>query len=79
MGGLKNKKFADIVENLFGMARLRMYVQIIAEKKQLQIRRYEVDIRRGCNCDLQKLLNERKLYREEQKKSNQRSLLVTLS
>nr|DAZ85136.1 MAG TPA: hypothetical protein [Caudoviricetes sp.] len=38
-----------------------------------------MDIRRGCNCDLQKLLNERKLYREEQKKSNQQRTLVTLS
>lgn len=37
MGGLKNKKFADIVENLFGMARLRMYVQIIAEKNSCKL------------------------------------------
>ena len=48
-------------------------------KKQLQIRRYEADIRRGCNCDLQKLLDERELYREKQKKSAQQRTLVTPS
>ena len=78
MGGLKNKNL-QILWKIFLEWHVFECMFRLLQKKQLQIRRYEVDIRRGCNCDLQKLLNEKELYREEQIKSNQQRTLVTLS